>query len=156
MPDNGTSTVVPTSRIRFSWNLFRESLRLTPSHRTSVQFMRSMVVSVIALVFDFGLLIFFKQVLGMQYLLAATCSFMIGVLVNYALSVWWVFADHKLASRRAEFVIFVVVTVIGLGLNLAIIAAFVQLGKIDYRFAKAISTVVVFFWNFIARKKILY
>lgn len=127
-----------------------------PHASAYIQLIRSFGVSVIALIFDFGLLIFFKQVLGIHYIVAATLSFLVGVIVNYALSVWWVFPDHKLASKRAEFLIFLIITGTGLALNLIIIAALVQGIQTDYRVAKAISTIVVFFWNFLARKRILY
>ena len=145
-----------SQHIQFSWGVLKESLQLTPTHKLAVQFVRSLVVSVIALVFDFGLLIFFKQVLGINYLIAATLSFTVGVVVNYFLSIWWVFANHKLASKRAEMLIFLIINAAGLALNLLIIALLVQRAHIDYRVAKAVSTVVVFFWNFIIRKKILY
>jgi putative flippase GtrA len=136
--------------------LLKETLQLTPSRKLSVQFLRSIIVSIIALVFDFGLLVFFKQELGIYYLLAATLSFLVGVIVNYLLSVYWVFAEHKLSSRRSELIIFVLINAVGLGLNLIIISSMVDLLGADYRAAKAVSTVVVFFWNFIIRKKILY
>jgi putative flippase GtrA len=132
------------------------SARLTPTHDTSVQFIRSLVVSVIALIFDFGTLVILKEKFGVQYLLAATISFCIGVVVNYVLSVKWVFANRKFTNKHAEFTIFFVICAVGLALNLLIIAALVQLMRLDYRLAKAVATVVVFFWNFIARKKILY
>lgn len=66
------------------------------------------------------------------------------------------FAKRKLANRHAEFAIFTIICAVGLGLNLIIIAGLVQLVHFDYRWAKAVSTVIVFFWNFLARKKILY
>ena len=113
-------------------------------------------MSVIALVADFGMLIVFKEVLGIHYLVAAAMSFGIGVVVNYTLSVRWVFANRKFSNRHAEFIIFLAICATGLGLNLVIIAGLVQIHGIDYRFAKIVSTIVVFFWNFIARKKILY
>lgn len=141
---------------RFSWAVLRESLKLQPSHQLSVQFVRSLVVSVIALIFDFGFLVILKELAGVHYLVAAALSFTIGVTVNYFLSIWWVFAHRKLSSRQAEYAIFVTINVIGLVLNLVIIAALVQLLDFDYRLAKAVSTVVVFFWNFAGRKKLLY
>ncbi len=137
-------------------DLIIECCRLKPSHNTLVQLIRSLVVSVIALVVDFGLLLIFKEVFGIHYLVAAALSFSCGVIVNYYLSIWWVFADRKLSSARKEFIIFVVITTLGLAFNLAIIAGMVNIGKVDYRVGKAVSTVIVFFWNFIARKKILY
>lgn len=149
--------VLPQNKhIAWSWQLAKESFEASPSSKTSIQLIRSLIVSVVALVIDFGGLIFLKEVFSINYLIAATISFLAGVTVNYALSVKWVFAERKLASRKAEFVIFVFICTIGLGLNLAIIAGMVQVGHLDYRVAKAVSTIVVFFWNFIARKKILY
>lgn len=136
--------------------LFLESIQLTPTKNVTVQVIRSLVVSAIALVADFGTLLFLKEVLGVHYLLAATISFSLGVVVNYVLSVRWVFANRKFTNRHAEFTIFLIICAVGLGLNLAIIAAMVQLLNVDYRIAKIVSTVVVFFWNFVARKKILY
>jgi len=102
------------------------------------------------------MLVFFKEILGIHYLIAAAMSFGLGVVVNYTLSVRWVFAHRKLKNRKAEFMIFLIITTAGLGLNLVIIAGLVQIYGIDYRIAKVVSTIIVFFWNFIARKRILY
>lgn len=145
-----------STQIHWSIKLVKEALELKPSSKVSIQFIRSIFVSGVALVFDFGLLIFLKQDLKVYYLLAATISFIVGVIVNYYLSIWWVFADHKLPSRKYEFAIFVIINAIGLALNLAIIAAVVQIFGKNYIVAKAISTVIVFFWNFAGRKKLLY
>lgn len=139
-----------------SVQLFLESIQRTPTKNVTVQIIRSLVVSVIALIVDFSMLVFFKEVLGVNYLIAATMSFGLGVVVNYTLSVRWVFAHRKLKNRKTEFIIFLIITIAGLGLNLAIIAGLVQIYSVDYRIAKVVSTIIVFFWNFIARKKILY
>jgi putative flippase GtrA len=142
--------------IQWSVALLRECCQRQPSTKALVQLVRSLVVSVIALAVDFSLLVFLKEVVGLHYLVAAALSFCMGVVVNYALSIRWVFANRKLSSKHAEFVIFVLICAVGLGLNLVIIWGLVQFIHFDYRFAKAVSTVVVFFWNFVARKKILY
>jgi putative flippase GtrA len=137
-------------------DLLIESARLKPSHNTLVQLVRSLVVSVIALIVDFSTLVILKEVFGVHYIWAAAIGFSFGVVVNYLLSVWWVFAERKLSSKKAEFTIFAVICTVGLILNLVIISGLVEWGHLDYRIAKAISTIVVFFWNFIGRKKILY
>jgi putative flippase GtrA len=142
--------------LRWSMQVLGESWGSKASHRASVQMVRSLAVSVIALIVDFGFLVFLKEAAGMHYLVAAAISFSLGLIVNYILSVKWVFAKRKLANRHAEFLIFTIICTVGLGLNLVIIAGLVQLVHFDYRWAKAVSTVVVFFWNFFARKRILY
>lgn len=127
-----------------------------PHANTYVQLIRSLVVSVVALVFDFSTLVLLKEKVGINYLVAATLGFSVGVVVNYILSAYWVFTDRKLASAKAEFVVFVVICTIGLVLNLIIISLLVEQLRVDYRLAKLFATVAVFFWNFVARKKILY
>jgi len=134
----------------------RDAVGLTPHESKYVQLIRSLVVSVISLVFDFSTLVILKEVMGINYLVAAVLGFLVGVTVNYFLSVTWVFTNRKLTSRKAEIVVFVVICTIGLLLNLLIIAIAVEGIQMDYRIAKIIATVIVFFWNFIARKKILY
>lgn len=141
---------------RGSKGLIAEVLNLQPSHSAHIQLLRSLVVSAIALIVDFGSLVFMAQEMGIHYLVAATIAFGFGVTVNYILSVKWVFASRKLASRHHEFTIFVIITAIGLGLNLLIIAGMVELLKADYRVGKVVSTIIVFFWNFLVRKKLLF
>jgi putative flippase GtrA len=142
--------------VHSSRQLLKESSRLEPSHQYSVQFVRSIAVSIVAVIVNFGGSYIFKQKMGMYYLLAAGLSFFLGVVVNYYLSVKWVFATRKLASKHAEFIIFVVITSIGLMLNLLIIAAMVEIVKVGYWMALVVATIIVFFWNFLARKKVLY
>lgn len=160
MLDSGEELVLDTPRRQLSvdWSLqvARDSWGLNPSHRASVQMVRSLVVSGIAFVADFGSLVIFKEVFDVHYLVAATLSFGLGVVVNYILSVRWVFAERQLESRHKEFVFFVAICAIGLVLNLAIIAGLVQALRVDYRLAKIVSTILIFFWNFFARKKFLY
>lgn len=81
-------------------DLIIETCKLKPSHNTLVQLARSLVVSVIALIVDFGGLVILKEFFGINYLVAATLSFLMGVTVNYFMSIWWVFANRKLASKK--------------------------------------------------------
>lgn len=140
----------------FVWVLTKDTMTIHPSSRRLVELTRSGIVSVIALIVDFGLLVILKEHFSVYYLSAAAVSFSVGVVVNYALSVAWVFTKRKLESRRNEFLVFLAICIIGLVLNLIIISGAVTLFALDYRGAKAISTVVVFFWNFLVRKKLLY
>ncbi len=156
MGNKENTNAVPVGLFDRGILLIKETCTLERSSNYMIQFIRSLIVSVIALIVDFSTLVFLKQVVGINYLVAAALGFSVGVLVNYVLSVTWVFAERKLAKRSHEFLIFVVITGFGLIFNLLIIAGMVELLKIDYRVGKAVSTIVVFFWNFLARKKILY
>jgi len=136
--------------------LLRAVFGVEPDPDYTVQLIRSLFVSIVALAVDFSLLVFLKQVAGVNYLVAAVLGFMGGVTVNYFLSITWVFTERQFSDKRKEYVVFVVITSFGLLFNLLIIAGMVELIHTDYRVGKAVSTVVVFFWNFLARKKILY
>jgi putative flippase GtrA len=149
-------TGVAKRSFHFSKNLFKETAKLEPTHDYSVQFTRSAVVSVIAVIVNFGFSYLFKEKFGWYYLLSATLSFFLGVLANYYLSVTWVFAHRQLESKHMEFVLFVVITTVGLVFNLLIIAGMVEIVKTGYWTALVVATVIVFFWNFLARKKFLY
>lgn len=116
------------------------------------QIMKFGVVGVIAFCIDYGLLIFLTEVFGLDYLVSATISFTVSVVFNYIASMRYVFAHKKGMSRRREFVIFIVLSVIGLGINNVALWAGVDLLGIDYRIAKIAVTFIVMVWNFITRK----
>ena len=81
------------------------------------QFMKFGVVGVIAFVIDYGLLALLTEVFGVNYLVSATISFTVSVIFNYLASMRYVFTHKEDISRRREFVIFVVLSVIGLIIN---------------------------------------
>ncbi len=92
-------------------------------------------------------------------------GFTVSVIINYILSFQFVFERKEDLNRKAEFVAFIVLSVIGLGLNQLII--WVCVGPIynnvallrrllnynlAYTGAKVIATAIVMVYNFITRK----
>ena len=117
------------------------------------------VVGVIAFFIDYGLLAFCTEVLGINYLVSATIGFTVSVIFNYIASMRYVFTHKEDMSRRREFVIFVVLSVIGLGINNGLMWAGVELipwpewlGGRAYLIVKIFATAVVMVWNFVTRK----
>lgn len=123
---------------------------------TLIQLIRYGFVGAIAFAADYGSLYVLTEVAGWQYLLSAAISFLIGLIVNYTLSNLFVFKAHSLNSHTAEFIIFALIGVIGLGLNEGIMYVLTDIVGWYYMVSKLISTGVVFFWNFFARKLTLY
>lgn len=119
------------------------------------QIMKFGVVGAVAFVIDYGLLALLTEAFGVNYLVSATISFTVSVVFNYVASMRYVFAHKQDMSRRREFVIFIVLSVIGLGLNNACMWAGVELLGIHYLVTKIVATFVVMVWNFITRKKFL-
>ncbi len=118
---------------------------------TYAQMFRYAFVAVFGLVVDFGTVIFTKQVLGFYYLIAACCGFLLGLVCTYILSNKLVFGRPK-GDQRRLFILFGIIGLVGLGiLNLLMWILTGQFG-INYIVSKALATIVVFMWNFFARK----
>lgn len=109
----------------------------------------------IAFVIDYGLLALLTEVFGVNYLASATVSFTVSVTFNYLASMRYVFRHKEGMSRRREFVVFVVLSVVGLGINNACMWAGVELLGIHYLVVKIGATFIVMVWNFVTRKVFL-
>lgn len=116
------------------------------------QFMKFGVVGVIAFVIDYGLLALLTELSGINYLVSATISFTASVVFNYVASMRYVFTHKEGMSRRREFVIFVVLSVIGLLINNGCMWAGVELLGVHYLLTKIVATAIVMIWNFVTRK----
>lgn len=116
------------------------------------QFMKFGIVGVIAFVIDYGVMIFLTEVFGVPYLISTTISFVVSVIINYFASMRFVFKRKDDMSRRREFIIFIVLSVCGLGINDLLMWLMVDSLYIDYRLSKIVVTVVVAVWNFVTRK----
>ena len=119
------------------------------------QIMKFGVVGVIAFAIDYGLLALLTEAFGVNYLVSATVSFIVSVVFNYVASMRYVFRHKEGMSRRSEFVIFVVLSVIGLAINNLCMWAGVELLGVHYLVVKIFATAVVMVWNFVTRKKFL-
>lgn len=116
------------------------------------QFMKFGIVGVIAFVIDYGVMIFLTEVFGVPYLISTTISFVVSVIFNYFASMRFVFKRKDDMNRRREFIIFIVLSVCGLGINDLLMWLMVDSLYIDYRLSKIVVTVVVAVWNFVTRK----
>lgn len=119
------------------------------------QLMKFGVVGVIAFIIDYGLMVLLTEAFGVDYLVSATISFAVSVTFNYFASMRYVFRHKEGMSKRREFVIFVVLSVIGLGINDLIMWLGTGLWGISYLITKLVATFLVMVWNFVTRKKFL-
>ncbi|MCQ2509545.1 MAG: GtrA family protein [Lachnospiraceae bacterium] len=116
------------------------------------QIMKFGVVGVIAFLIDYGVMVFLTEVLGVYYLLSALISFTVSVIFNYVASMRYVFVGRDDMSKSREFVIFIVLSVIGLGLNELLMWLLVDKLFIHYMLSKILVTAIVMVWNFVSRK----
>lgn len=120
------------------------------------QILKFGVVGIIATVIDFGVLYVLSQPLGLDPVLSAGISFCVSLVFNYVASMRYVFTHREDMSRSREFVIFLVLSLIGLAINEAIMAAGVAVlgsSALAVMGTKVLATAIVMVWNFVSRKK---
>ena len=122
----------------------------------AVQAIRYAVVGVVALVVDVTLLVLLTELVGIHYLTSAALSFTAGLLTNYGLSIAWVFDHRSVENRWVEFGIFAAVGFLGLGMLEVMMWALTEHVGFNYLISKAVATIVVFTWNFLARRFLLF
>jgi putative flippase GtrA len=105
---------------------------------------------------DIGLFMLFAQYLGLPYLRVAGASFVIATLVNYFLSVRFVFVSGLRFRRRWEIAMVFVVSGIGLAVNQLVLYGSIEFGHTSLLFAKLVATGTVFFWNYVARRAFIF
>lgn len=115
------------------------------------QIMKFGVVGVIATVIDFGIMNLLHYGLGLNILIANTSGFIVSLIFNYLASMKYVFA-HKEGMSRREFIIFVVLSVIGLALNDGIVLTLNAGLGLEANIAKICATALVMVYNFVTRK----
>ena len=93
--------------------------------------------------------------LKIHYLISGTISFSVSVVYNYILSIFWVFDANKSNKKTQEFIVFIVLSIIGFGINQLLMYLLVDWLTIYYMISKIITTVIVMVYNFITRKLFL-
>lgn len=119
------------------------------------QILKFGVVGGTAFLIDYGLLFVLTEFAGIHYLISGTISFAASVIYNYILSIVWVFDPVGERSRTKDMAVFLILSVIGLGINQAIMWILVEQAGVYYMLSKIVSTAIVMVYNFITRKLFL-
>ena len=91
-----------------------------------------------------------------HYLTSAAIAFVAGLVVNYVLSKLWVFNKSSYKNKVAEFLMFALIGVIGLGFTELLMWLFTDIFGAYYIISKILTTMLVYFWNFFARKFMIF
>lgn len=116
-----------------------------------IQIIKFSIVGVIATIIDYILLYLLTEFLDINYLISSTISFSVSLIVNYLLSIKWVF-NVRIKQTFKEVFTFVFLSIIGLIINEVILYLGVHLLNIYYMVCKIGATIVVMIYNFISRK----
>lgn len=121
-----------------------------------IQLFRHIFSGAIAFTLDFSLLYLLTEYAHLHYLLSTICGFLVGLITTYLLSIKWVFNQRRAKNKTIELLIFCFIGIIGLVFTYGFMWFFTSVLMLYYLVSKIITTIIVFGWNFIARKTILF
>lgn len=119
------------------------------------QMLKFLVVGGSAFFIDYGIMILLTEKFQVHYLFSSGISFSVSVIYNYIFSILWVFDVGKKRKKGKEFIDFIILSVIGLGLNQILMWILVDFIELFYMLAKIIATGIVMVYNFVTRKRFL-
>lgn len=133
-----------------------KGLFLTPTKNGFLQFFRYLFVGGIATVVDWGVLLALTELVGIHEMISAAFGFVAGLATNYLLSKLLVFRANEANARGVlEFLGYALIGLMGLGITELLLWIGARF-SLHYMVLKAIATVVVLAWNYLARRFWLY
>lgn len=121
-----------------------------------IEFVKYFLVSAAALALDYGLLVSLTEFVRLNYLVSAAIGFTAGLVLNYLLSVSFVFHERRLKSKGLEILGFALIGLAGLALNEALMMVLVEQSGLGYALAKVPATGIGFVFNFGTRRIFLF
>lgn len=103
-------------------------------------------------VIDFGVLFVLTEQIGLSYVISNIISVSLSTIINYILSKVVVF---KFSNTLKNFLVFIILSIIGLLINEGIIVLCVDLLIVNYKVGKVLATGVVMCFNYLTRKYLL-
>jgi len=102
------------------------------------------------------MLVVLTQGMGVYYLHAAAIAFGVGLLTSYLLSIGWVFHARTWQNPWVEVGLFTLIGGMGLLWCGVCIWLLTEYAHLHYLCSKMVSALVVFLWNFLAKKWFLF
>ena len=115
------------------------------------QIFRFAIVGGGAFIIDSSLLFILTEYLHVYVLISSVISFIVSLIFNYLLSIFWVFDVTKKQTVK-DVLLFAFLSTIGLGINQVVMYLGVEVLHIYYMLCKLASTFIVMVYNFITRK----
>ncbi|MFH1320909.1 MAG: GtrA family protein [Bacteroidota bacterium] len=107
------------------------------------------IVGFSGLIIDFGITYYLKEKIRIQKYIANAIGFTVAASSNYFLNRIWTF--HSTNPRIfTEYSTFIIISLIGLGINSLILWVLVSKFKQHFYLSKLIAIIITTFWNFIA------
>lgn len=118
------------------------------------QFSIYLIVGGLATIVEWGCFYLLGNFLGTHYLVATALAFLVSTFANWLFGRWMLF--KKAQGIFKELLKIYLTSIAGLLLNLGIMWLAVEWCGVHKMAAKIIATGIVFFWNFLIRKLVIY
>lgn len=118
------------------------------------QLIRYLFVGACATVVEWAVFYVLMHSSGMHYMPATSIAFILSTFANWIIGKWLLFRQKQ--NIWKELLKIYATSVAGLLMNLLIMWIAVDLLAIQEMAAKIIATGIVFFWNFLVRKLVIY
>ena len=126
------------------------------AQNTYIQLFRHSFAGGIAFVVDVSILFLLTEYAHVHYLLSSLIGFSIGLIITYLLSTLWIFDERRTQNKALEMSIFGLIAIVGLSLTWFFMWLFTSFFTLHYILSKILTTAIVFVWNFLAKKGILF
>lgn len=120
------------------------------------QFKKYFKSSVIAASVNVGTFLLFTSYFKINYIFAEPVSFFLGLITNYILNTLWVFEKRTFSNRQIEFSLYLAITFSGLLIGILIIWFLVEYIFVKLFLAKLMQVGIIFWWNFLLKKYLLF
>lgn len=120
------------------------------------QVVRYFGVGACAAAVDISLFALFAGYLGYNYLVVGAITFILATLVNYVLSVRFVFRSGVRFARHHEVMLVFAVSAVGLALNQLMLYVGIGVLRMGLLLSKVAATGVVFGWNYTMRRRFVF
>lgn len=97
-----------------------------------------------------GSLVFFREILGIWYLYSSTLAFILAFIISFLLQKFWTFRNLSVSNAHKQMVLFLIVSLINLGING--LGMFILVDKIGiwYFISQIFVTAFIAIWSFFA------
>lgn len=144
--------------------MFKKLLeKLNDGESQLMEFVRYGIVGGISTVTDWAVLFVTQELIfagtGVSLYIPVALGFLCGLLVNYLLSISFVFASAKgtkVGRTGKDVIVFLIIGATGLALTELGMHLGTTLTTLNYMIVKVIVTVIVLMWNFFARKYLIF
>lgn len=106
---------------------------------------------------NFFILILLTEYVGIWYLASSSIAFICGITISFTLQKWWTFSEFSTDLIPTQALYYLVVTLVGLGINAIILFVLVDVFNMWYVVAQLLVSAIIapvsfFFYHFIFRR----